>query len=213
MADQNAEQNAPATTGDAGEQGEVSTPAAAASDQAASDNNVSNASESAVSEAPASESAPSGGTVSENVSSDAGQNGDQGERSSQAPSRFSSSQSQPSQGELLDGLKPMGEVPTEKKEVADGRAYEIVFIVRNGQDDDLEAITGRARDLIEGAGGAVDNLRTSEARRLAYPIEKETEGRYVVANARFSKGVVSDLDRFFKLEEGVLRHLVLREDD
>lgn len=201
MANQNAEQNAPATTDDAGEQGVASVETTEATDQVTADNNVSNETE-----APAAEAA------SEAPASDASSS-DSSEGASQAPSRFSAPQNQPSQGELLDGLKPMGEAPTEKKEVANGRSYEIVVIVRNSQEDDLEAITVRMRELIEAGEGAIDNIRTSEARRLAYPIEKETEGRYVVVNARFAKAVVLDLDRFFKLEEGVLRHMILREDD
>ena len=210
MANQNAEQNAPATTDDAGEQGVESVETTEATDQATADNNVSNETEAPASDAPAAEATASDAPASDASTSESSESS---EGASQAPSRFSAPQNQPSQGELLDGLKPMGEAPTEKKEVANGRSYEIVVIVRNSQEDDLEAITVRMRELIEAGEGAIDNLRTSEARRLAYPIEKETEGRYVVVNARFAKTVVLDLDRFFKLEEGVLRHMILREDD
>ena len=68
------------------------------------------------------------------------------------------------------------------------------------------------RELIEGSDGAIDNVRTSETRRLAYPIKKQSEGIYVVINARFTKETKNELDRLLKLEEPVLRHMVLRED-
>jgi small subunit ribosomal protein S6 len=121
----------------------------------------------------------------------------------QAPAR--------TQGELVDALQPAGEAG-EQKEVLNGRPYEIVFIVRTTHGNEIESITNRAKELVESNGGAVDNVRTSDVRRFSYPISKEVEGSYIVLNARFTTGTVAELDRFFKLEEGVLRHLVVRED-
>jgi small subunit ribosomal protein S6 len=68
------------------------------------------------------------------------------------------------------------------------------------------------REQIEGNGGAVDNVRTSETRRLAYPISKEIEGIYTVVNARFVTDRIAEIDRFFKLEEAVLRHMILKQE-
>ncbi len=68
------------------------------------------------------------------------------------------------------------------------------------------------RELVEGGQGAIDNVRTSEVRRLAYPIHKEMEGIYVVVNGRFAKEMTSEIDRFFKLEDAVLRHMLLRDE-
>lgn len=117
-----------------------------------------------------------------------------------------------SQGELVEALTPVGEAAAEQKEVPNGRPYEIVVIVRTTHGAEIEGISQRARDLIEAPGGAVDNVRTSDVRRFSYPINKEVEGSYVVLNARFTTPTVLELDRAFKLEEGVLRHLIVRED-
>jgi small subunit ribosomal protein S6 len=117
------------------------------------------------------------------------------------------------QPELNDALSPLGNQSDEpRKEVANGRSYEIIFIARVGDDEAVEAATQRLRELVEGGEGAIDNVRTSEVRRLAYPIQKEMEGIYVVVNGRFAKELTSEIDRFFKLEEAVLRHMILRED-
>ncbi|RYG54208.1 30S ribosomal protein S6, partial [bacterium] len=98
------------------------------------------------------------------------------------------------------------------QEVANGRAYEVTYIVQANVANAVEETQERVKTLIENAGGALDNVRVSEARRLAYPIDKKTDGVYVVINARFAKELTTELDRFFKLEERVLRHVVLRED-
>jgi small subunit ribosomal protein S6 len=119
------------------------------------------------------------------------------------------------QPELNDALSPaLGDANADgqpRKEVADGRSYEIIYIVRVGDDNAAEQTTSRLRAQIESSGGAVDNVRVSETRRLAYPIKKQIEGIYVVVNARFATGIITELDRFFKLEEAVLRHMIQKE--
>ena len=113
-----------------------------------------------------------------------------------------------------DLLLDMGEAPVapSDKEVANGRAYEVAYIVVANNPEALDNSQTRVRALIEGAGGAVDNMRVSEVRRLAYPINKRTEGVYVIVNARFETTLTEELDRFFKLEETILRHMILREN-
>ena len=123
------------------------------------------------------------------------------------------SQARPASSELSETLSPLGDVSEERKEVTDGRSYEIIYIVRPSGDDTLQNVTNRARKMIEDAEGAVDNVRVSESRRLAYPIDKEIEGSYVVINARFHKALLDELDRFLRLEDAVLRQMILREDD
>lgn len=122
-----------------------------------------------------------------------------------------------SSNELSDSLvSQLPEVEGEevpRKEVEGGRAYEIIYIVATGDPEWVEKSIESVRNIIEAGGGAVDNVRASETRRLAYPIEKQTEGIYVVTNARFAGEVSAELERYFRIEESVLRSMVLREDD
>lgn len=115
------------------------------------------------------------------------------------------------QPELGASLPPVEE-PTERREVEGGRSYELIFITRAGDADATEASIGRFRSMVEDGGGALDTVRTSEVRRLAYPIKREIEGVYTVVNARFGTEHLSEIDRFFKLEESVLRHMILRDE-
>jgi len=98
------------------------------------------------------------------------------------------------------------------QEVEGGRAYEITYIVQANVANAVEETQARVKALVEESGGAVDNARVSEARRLSYPINKKAEGIYVVMGARFRKDLTEELDRYFKLDERVLRHVLLRED-
>ena len=100
-----------------------------------------------------------------------------------------------------------------RKEVENGRAYEVTFVALPNKPEALENTQKAVRALIENAGGAIDNVRVSEVRRLAYPINKRFEGIYVVLNGRFEQKLVEELDRLFKLDENVLRHIVLRDGE
>ena len=100
-----------------------------------------------------------------------------------------------------------------RQHVVGGVGYEIIYVVRTGDQKVLEETGKRVRDLIEKHDGAIDNVRASEVRRFAYPIKKQTEGVYVVINARFKPEHTNEMDRFFKLEESVLRHMMLKEDN
>ncbi len=112
--------------------------------------------------------------------------------------------------DLMPEMEPQAD-DAERKEVENGRAYEVSYIVRAGNDEAVNSTQERLKAMIEGADGALDNARVSEVRRLAYPINKQAEGVYVVVNARFTQTLIPEMDRFFKLEDSVLRHIVLRE--
>lgn len=118
------------------------------------------------------------------------------------------------QGELVDALASSGEEEgAEERQVENGRNYEMVYISRVGDGEATENTAKSLRALIEGADGAIDHVRTSETRRLAYPIGGEIEGVYVVVNGRFAPTHIGEVDRFFKLQENVIRHMILRQDD
>lgn len=117
------------------------------------------------------------------------------------------------QPELNEALSPVegATAEPEQVEVPGGREYEVMFIVR--ANESTEAATDRARTVLQNNGGVVDNARTSEQRHLSYPIKKQTDGFYVVLNGRFSKEAAAELDRELKLDEAVLRHMILRQDE
>ncbi len=120
--------------------------------------------------------------------------------------------SEDTQPDLNETLTPAegASADAERIEVPGGRKYETMFIVRMGED--TKAVTDRIRSVIEQDGGAIDNVRVSGMRRLSYPIKKQMEGIDVVFNGRFTKETAAELDRALKLDEAVLRHMTLRED-
>ena len=68
-------------------------------------------------------------------------------------------------------------------------------------------------NVIRNAKGTVDNVDIWGRRRLAYEINKKTEGIYAVVNMNASSEAVVELDRQLRLSEAVMRTKILRADE
>ena len=93
------------------------------------------------------------------------------------------------------------------------RTYEIMMIIDPDVDD--RQVAGLVEKPLEGlkaAGGTVENVDIWGRRRLAYEIQKKTEGIYVVLNLTAEPDDVKELDRQFTLNEQIMRTKVLRPD-
>lgn len=90
------------------------------------------------------------------------------------------------------------------------RNYEAVVIVDPRLD---EAATAQAIDrftkLIEGKG-EVGKIDQWGRRRLAYEIDHQSEGFYVVAQFRAEPSLIAELDRLFDIGEEYVRAKVVR---
>jgi small subunit ribosomal protein S6 len=67
-------------------------------------------------------------------------------------------------------------------------------------------------NVIRTAGGSVEKLDVWGRRRLAYEINKKTEGIYAVIDLQATPAAVAELDRQLRLNESVLRTKVIRPD-
>ncbi|MGO0123480.1 30S ribosomal protein S6 [Desulfothermobacter acidiphilus] len=90
--------------------------------------------------------------------------------------------------------------------------YETMYIVRPQLEEEaVEAVVEKFKKIVEEKGGTVVNVDRWGKRRLAYPIDKEREGYYVVMAFQAESPVVNELDRVFKITGDVLRHIVVRK--
>jgi small subunit ribosomal protein S6 len=93
------------------------------------------------------------------------------------------------------------------------RHYELMVIL----DPDLEERTvapslDKFLNVIRQGGGTVDNVDIWGRRRLAYDINKKSEGIYAVINMNAEPAVAQELDRQLGLNEAVLRTKLIRPD-
>ncbi|GLK16334.1 small subunit ribosomal protein S6 [Herbiconiux flava] len=68
-------------------------------------------------------------------------------------------------------------------------------------------------NVIRTDGGTVDKVDIWGRRRLAYEINKKSEGIYAVVNLTASADATKELDRQLKLSEAVMRTKVLRAEE
>lgn len=92
---------------------------------------------------------------------------------------------------------------TNKYEVA------LVLSVANG-DEAVNALKEKFNDLIA-KNGTVENVDEWGKRRLAYPINDETEGYYVFTTMTCEPTVPAELERIAGITEGVLRIMVIKK--
>ena len=93
--------------------------------------------------------------------------------------------------------------------------YECLFVLSTKTLDDaaLEATTEKFKDLITKNGGVIENVDVWGKRRLAYPIQDETEGHYLFVEFTSTPEFPAELDRIYKITDGVLRSLIVVKNE
>ena len=93
------------------------------------------------------------------------------------------------------------------------RQYELMVILDPELDDrTVQPSLERFLKVVTTDGGSVDNVDIWGRRRLAYEIQKKSEGIYAVIDMNAEPDAVKELDRQLNLNEAVLRTKVMRPD-
>lgn len=91
--------------------------------------------------------------------------------------------------------------------------YEIMFIVKTTmEDDEIKKTADAVKALISGKSKVVE-FKDLGKKKLAYPIKKEIGGNYFLMNVEATNDVISEFDRKIRINENVLRHLIIRLDE
>lgn len=91
-------------------------------------------------------------------------------------------------------------------------SYETVFILStNLGEEGTAALIQKFKDLIE-ANGTIESVDEWGKRRLAYPIQKQPEGYYTLINFKSAPEFTAELDRIYKITDGVLRSLIVKKE-
>jgi small subunit ribosomal protein S6 len=94
------------------------------------------------------------------------------------------------------------------------RKYEVMYVVRPTLEEEAtKALVERFQNVTTDNGGEIVTLKEIGKRRLAYEINDFREGYYVLMNINAEPAVVSELDRLFRINEDVIRHIVVREEE
>ena len=92
-------------------------------------------------------------------------------------------------------------------------SYETLFVVdlQLGEEG-VAALVEKFKNLIA-ENGTVTEVNEWGKRRLAYPINDMTEGYYVLVNFKSAPEFPAELERIFRITDGILRSIVIRHDE
>jgi small subunit ribosomal protein S6 len=91
------------------------------------------------------------------------------------------------------------------------RQYELGLILHpQVEQPDVTQAVDKVGQYITATGGEVTSVNVWGRRALAYPIRRQKEGTYVFLQAQIGPESIQELERNLKLDEVVLRYLLLR---
>ena len=94
------------------------------------------------------------------------------------------------------------------------RTYEVMYIVDpETPTDKLAKLNEAVGKLIEKEGGTVVRMDDGGKRTLAYPIQKKTEGFYVLFEIEGSGQEIAELERRMRVNDMIIRFITVRVDE
>lgn len=91
--------------------------------------------------------------------------------------------------------------------------YELMVIIDPAlEDDKKEAAIENVKSIIAEAG-EVSETDVWGLKKLAYPIQKKTEGYYVVMQFTAGPELPKELDRRLRIADAYMRHIIVNKDE
>ncbi|HCD06722.1 MAG TPA: 30S ribosomal protein S6 [Lactobacillus sp.] len=93
--------------------------------------------------------------------------------------------------------------------------YEITYIIKPDMEEDAKkALIDRFDKIITDNGAKVINSKDWEKKRLAYEIANYKEGIYHIVNVDADNDeAINEFDRLSKIEDNILRHMIVRREN
>jgi len=94
------------------------------------------------------------------------------------------------------------------------RVYEMMYIAApTTASDDIEKFNDALSKIVEAEGGSVVKLEDIGIRKLAYKINKLSEGHYVLFEIEGSGREIAELERRMRVNDAIIRYITVRVDE
>jgi small subunit ribosomal protein S6 len=94
------------------------------------------------------------------------------------------------------------------------RNYEIMFIVNpNASEEEIDKINAQIEGVVTAGGGKIEKVEKMGKRRLAYEIDKNREGHYVLFVLSANGDIVKECERRLRVMDAVIKYITVRTDD
>ena len=94
------------------------------------------------------------------------------------------------------------------------RVYEALFIIApNTEESDVESLINQFSEVVTNQGARIVKVDRMGRRKLAYPIQKNREGHYIVLTIEGSGLEIAELERRMRVSDAVIRYITVRIDE
>ncbi len=94
------------------------------------------------------------------------------------------------------------------------RDYELVIIVTPEFEEEATTdIVDKVKSWINDTGGSIESFEEWGRQKFSYLIRKQKEGQYFLFNLKLEPSAVATLENNFRLQESILRFLIINRDD
>ena len=94
------------------------------------------------------------------------------------------------------------------------RIYEELFILKpDAAEEEIDQVIEQVRQVITSREGVVDKVDKWGIRKLAYRVQKNHEGFYILVQFSSSPATVSEIERRLRVSDQVLKFLTVRIDE
>ncbi len=98
--------------------------------------------------------------------------------------------------------------------MAEKRVYEVMYIgTPDAADEDIVKLNESIQQMVEKEGGTVVKTEAMGRRKLAYPIQKKTEGHYTLFEIEGSGQEIAELERRMRVNDTIMRFITVRVDE
>jgi small subunit ribosomal protein S6 len=92
------------------------------------------------------------------------------------------------------------------------KKYETIFIINSEVgEESTKALVEKFKAMIE-TSAQLESIDEWGKRKLAYEINDKSEGYYVLANFSSSPDFPAELERVYKITDGILKFIVIKKD-
>ncbi len=91
------------------------------------------------------------------------------------------------------------------------KKYEMLYILSTKLTDEArDAIIAKFESVVSENGGSVEKVDKQGVKKLAYPINYEAEGFYVLMTFESDVKLIDELKRVARITDGILRRLITK---
>lgn len=91
--------------------------------------------------------------------------------------------------------------------------YESIFIIDSTlEEDGIKALIEKIKNLLE-KSAELESIDEWGKRKLAYPVNDLSEGYYVMANFSAESEFPRELERIYKITDGIIKYMIIRKDN